>query len=90
MSDKRGKTTYVSDECFSWRLPAPVSGVIVNFGQSPDLFALIGKKSIQVVYSLIMAAIISPPAQKMPCLQMEGTPQSGHVARVVTARTREK
>ena len=37
-----------------------------------------------------MAAIFLPPAQKMPRLQMEGTPQSGHVQWVITERRKEE
>lgn len=66
----------VPSECFSSPVNVTVPEIVAS---SPDLFALIGKTALQPTNSSPMAAIFLPPAQKMPCLQMEGTPQSGHV-----------
>lgn len=65
-------------------------GIFVSVVWSPDLFSLIEKKALQSIYSSLTEAIFLSLAQKMPRLQMEGTPQSGHVQWFITGSRKEK
>lgn len=71
------------------RIFSITSTSVLIFASSPDLSPPTERDARRPTCFSSRGSHLLPPAQKMPCLQMEGTPHSGHIQWVITERRKE-